>query len=70
MKLKIYKRGNYKNWRGRIYIPQELSPTKKKQEIYISSGTDDFKKAERILNDWFLDIRYELKNGKFQGTFQ
>ena len=68
MKLKIYKRGNYKNWRGRIYIPQELSPTKKKQEIYISSGTDDFKKAERILNDWFLDIRYELKNGKFQGT--
>ena len=68
MKLKIYKQSKSKFFWGRIYIPQELSPTNKKQELYRSSKTDDLKKADKILNDWFLDIRYELKNGKFKGT--
>ena len=65
-KLKIYKRKN--NWFGRVYIPKEYSDTNTKQEIYFSTGTDDYMRAEKILNEKYNDLFYQIRHGKFLGN--
>lgn len=67
-KLKIYKPNGRNNWMGRIYIPKKFSSNGTKQEIYLSSQTNDRKEANDILNSWMIDKLYEIKNGKFTGN--
>ena len=67
-KLKIYKPNGRNNWMGRIYIPKKFSSNGTKQEIYLSSQTNDRKEADDILNNWMIDKLYEIKNGKFIGN--
>lgn len=68
MKLKIYKQPKSKYWWGRIYINKEFNNSSQKVELRQSSKTDNFKEAEKILNNWFFDISYEIRHGKFKGN--
>jgi site-specific recombinase XerD len=66
-KLKIIQRGNI--WWGRVYIPKEWSTSNlKKQEEWKSSKTDNFERADKILNEWFNDLFYLIRKGKYLGN--
>ena len=66
MKLKIYKRGDI-YW-GRTYINKEYDKSSGKTELRISSKSSNEKVAKKYLENWFLDICYEIRHGKFLGT--
>ena len=68
MKLTIYKRKSTKFWLGRTYINKEFDNSNQKKEVFKSSKTADYNDAKKILENWFLDLRYEVNHGKFVGN--
>ena len=68
MKLKIYKRSKSKYWWGRTYINKEHDNSSRKTEIFKSSKTTNYNDAKKILENWFYDLNYEVRHGKFKGT--
>jgi len=68
MKLTIYKRQSSKFWWGRSYINKEFNNSNQKKEVFKSSKTADYNDAKKILENWFLDLRYEVNHGKFVGN--
>src|SRR5210317_138607 len=66
MKLKIYKRGNI-YW-GRTYVIKEFDQSNKKTELFKSSRTSNYKEAKKIIENWFYDLCYEIRHGKFKGS--
>ena len=69
-KLKIYKKRKENNYFGRVYIPKEYSSKNSKQEVYWSTGTDDYNRAEKILNEKFNDLYYQIRHGEFVGNIE
>jgi len=68
MKLTIYKQKRSKYWYGRTYILKEFNNSNIKKEVFKCSKSTDYKDATKILENWFLDLRYEINHGKFVGN--